>query len=1233
MPPRDVSFSTAKPCHCPRWVGLLARLLSLRGSGGCRRLGLSILWAGAMIAVASAPARAESAAEDPPPVARVIRSYALTSANDFPERDPQNWRLLGSNDDQTWTVLDVRQGVVFSERHERRVFVCSNCAPFTVYRLEIDRVHAPSTANAVQLAEIEPMNDYPFDPSPAPLFCDAISAQGDNPPEEMPDKLFDKLAHTKWLDFGNAHPESRASWVEWKYCDHRGVLVTNFHDLNSLGSRAAEDFGVRIDGYVAGLAADGGKIYLMDESGFMEMPRPEIGPRLCPGQKVRLTGESQWSEAHVAVRGARLEALASVRDTKPWRITGEEPMAEDDEFRWAQAEGEAHFVTRADGALTFDLTQNNRRIAVHVLQPESGKSLAEGIHVRVEGLCGGLFNKFGTRVAGIMWIPNLDAISLFGAGQGPAPTNAATPEPVVGAGTALTEVEQIRHLSWSSLPVVPQSNEPFTNYGNAPRVDLRGVVTEAAGGCMQDATGGIEIWVPLSMASQAQALGSFIEVKGQCVLATGHGAAGQGPVVEVESLRRLGIGELPDPIRPSWGLLASGQMDAQWVEVDAVVRDTDGSHLLLACESGQLAATIREAPVETVNNLLDATIRVRGVCIAATDRGQMQGVELLVPSLEYVQILQPPAAPETMAARPIASLGQIRGPREAIHRVKVEGVLTCIENDNYTIQDASGGAVAIAKQKVVLHLPAGGWWTFWQSPQTNPPDPSLHLGDTVEAVGFPDTRGYAPVLTEATLQTVKAMRPIKPVMATAEAMSTGDLDATLVTVEGLVQGSENLGPVLALQIQSGLKAFRAILPADGKARVYVATGARVRLTGVCEVEPAAHAELGRHAADFSLRLRNASDIALLELPPWLSLRRALEMVGALIVVLLAAFVWIRLLHREVAVRTQQLEEKIAEHERTETLLAGKTQLLETEIEERKRAQAEIERIHKQLLTTSRLAGMADVATNVLHNVGNVLNSVNVLTASIAVHLKKSRVGAVSKVATLLAQHDADLGHFLSEDPQGRLAVGHLGRLGTHLTEEQQALQQKIKSLAESLVHIKEIVAMQQNYAKVSGLRETAALADVVEDALRMCSGGFARHGISVRRDYEELPPVTLDRHKTLQILFNLLDNAKHACWENNGRGKEITVRIRRHGTARARIEVIDNGAGIEQANLGRIFTQGFSTRKGGHGFGLHSSILAAQDMGGDLTAQSDGAGKGSTFTLEMPLTPTAEEPEPGTETN
>jgi signal transduction histidine kinase len=162
--------------------------------------------------------------------------------------------------------------------------------------------------------------------------------------------------------------------------------------------------------------------------------------------------------------------------------------------------------------------------------------------------------------------------------------------------------------------------------------------------------------------------------------------------------------------------------------------------------------------------------------------------------------------------------------------------------------------------------------------------------------------------------------------------------------------------------------------------------------------------------------------------------------------------------------------------------------------------------------------------------------------------------------------------------------------------------------------------MQQTYARKSGIMETVSVPDLIEDALRINAGSLARHDIDLVRDYTARPVVTTDKHKVMQILINLIRNAKYACDESGRRDKQIAVRTSCDDTS-VRISVADNGVGIPAENMTRVFNHGFTTREDGHGFGLHSGALAAKELGGALTAHSDGRGHGATFTLELPFKP------------
>ena len=297
------------------------------------------------------------------------------------------------------------------------------------------------------------------------------------------------------------------------------------------------------------------------------------------------------------------------------------------------------------------------------------------------------------------------------------------------------------------------------------------------------------------------------------------------------------------------------------------------------------------------------------------------------------------------------------------------------------------------------------------------------------------------------------------------------------------------------------------------------------------------------------------------------------------------------------------------------------QVVSWDVTTRRRAEARLAEAQTRLVELSRQAGMAEVASNVLHNVGNVLNSVNVSVSLLSDQIRRSNLTKLTRVAELMRQHADDLGEFITLDPKGRQIPKFVERLAEYLTQKQGSFLEELDSLRKNVDHIKEIVAMQQSYAKVAGVTESVSLAELVEDALRMTCGALESHGVRVIRDFApaSLPEILVDKHKFLQILVNLIRNAMYACDDSGRPDKRLTVRIS-CDDQRVAILLIDNGVGIPPENLVRIFNHGFTTRKNGHGFGLHSGALAAHDMGGTLVAHSDGLGHGATFTIQLPRT-------------
>jgi PAS domain S-box-containing protein len=290
-----------------------------------------------------------------------------------------------------------------------------------------------------------------------------------------------------------------------------------------------------------------------------------------------------------------------------------------------------------------------------------------------------------------------------------------------------------------------------------------------------------------------------------------------------------------------------------------------------------------------------------------------------------------------------------------------------------------------------------------------------------------------------------------------------------------------------------------------------------------------------------------------------------------------------------------------------------------DITEQKRQEEELEKLNRQLMDTSRRAGMAEVATGVLHNVGNVLNSVNVSALLITDRLSKSRISHLMQVSAVLRDNAGNLGTFITTDPRGSKLPGFIMSLAERLGSEQAELLREAEALSRNIAHIKDIVAVQQDYAKVSGVVEVLAADALVEDALQMNDAAFDRHRVEVVRAFESVPPVRVEKHKVLQILINVIRNAKYAVSESRRQEKRITVSIRRNGNNCVKIAVADNGIGIAPEILTRIFAHGFTTKTDGHGFGLHCAALAAKELGGSLAAHSEGVDQGATFTLELPI--------------
>ncbi len=286
-----------------------------------------------------------------------------------------------------------------------------------------------------------------------------------------------------------------------------------------------------------------------------------------------------------------------------------------------------------------------------------------------------------------------------------------------------------------------------------------------------------------------------------------------------------------------------------------------------------------------------------------------------------------------------------------------------------------------------------------------------------------------------------------------------------------------------------------------------------------------------------------------------------------------------------------------------------------------RMMAKIEEYRNQSLSLSRQAGMAEIATGVLHNVGNVLNSVNVSARMITDNLRTSRLGSLGKLVALIGQEKGRLGEFVTSDSRGKCLPDFLEQLYATLRNDQETVQKEVNQLVSGIEHIKDVVRMQNDSVASSNVIIPTEPTSIMEDAVKINLVSMERHRVHVQREYEpDLPHLPLDKHKVLQILINLISNAKKATCHPNIPERHVTLRVRRvQGGQAIEFQVQDNGVGIAPESTTKLFQHGFSNFADGHGFGLHTGANAANEMKGTLVARSDGSGTGSTFTLTIPL--------------
>ncbi len=304
-----------------------------------------------------------------------------------------------------------------------------------------------------------------------------------------------------------------------------------------------------------------------------------------------------------------------------------------------------------------------------------------------------------------------------------------------------------------------------------------------------------------------------------------------------------------------------------------------------------------------------------------------------------------------------------------------------------------------------------------------------------------------------------------------------------------------------------------------------------------------------------------------------------------------------------------------ENARLVEALRGARDDLEARVEART---GELVALQDGLVSAARRAGMAEVATGVLHNVGNVLNSVNTATADLSETLQRSRLPSLERTVALIEAHRDDLARYLTEDPKGRLVPEFLRVVVRQLLVERERMTGQADALTRNIDHMRQVIASQQAFAGVGGVAAEVDVEALVEEAIRICGATRPWRNHRIVRQFDVVAPLLLERSKVLQILVNLVSNARDALDELPEHDDlRLIISLHEDGSE-VQVTVRDFGVGIPADNLPRIFHHGFTTKRNGHGFGLHSSAIAAKQLGGAIRVESDGPGRGAAFTLALP---------------
>jgi signal transduction histidine kinase len=569
----------------------------------------------------------------------------------------------------------------------------------------------------------------------------------------------------------------------------------------------------------------------------------------------------------------------------PEKVAIGEAFRGNENFFWAETEGVARFVNERGTGFEIELHSGGGLMHVKVADG-AGLLPAKFLNqwLRVTGVCEATWSADSQRIAGTLLVSNAKQIQFV--------------EPPF-----LTELNPPANTGSNSLPLLTSAVEVHRlKREEAQRhypVRIRGVITcvlpEDQGFTIQDSTRGLYVNDFSDSRSVAPRIGEFVEVEG--VTDPGKFA----PIVNVQHLRGLGTGVLPEPVRPTWDQLVNGSLDGQYVEIQGIITEVHTNSVTLLTREGRITVRLRvnDMEPESLTRFEDDVVRVRGILLATWNyvTHEVMPGELRIYGAD-ITIDQ--VAPEDVFSIPGKNVEQLLlfDPQAGVfQRVKVSGQIVYARDPEYFAMDGKNGFRFVTKKSA-----------------------ELQVGDGVEVVGFPELSGAAPILREAVARKTTSTGLPDPKIIPAENLVRGEYDAMRVRLDARLVNLRETRSEQILEMQSGVRNFIARLTGAHEDVRSIPIGSQLELTGVYSAQGGNRA-IGQEIASFELLLNSPMDIRVLARPPWWTLKRLLIILGALAIVLAGTVLWITQLHRQVEERTVELEAQIEARQRVENLRA------------------------------------------------------------------------------------------------------------------------------------------------------------------------------------------------------------------------------------------------------------------------------------------------------------------------